>query len=105
MTRWPRQLHVFGETWLVKLVSQKELDSDWNSPVEGDYNSDKRTIRIWRGLKGHARWVTLWHEVFHICAQKSFGDSGLTTAVEEKLVSSLAVVWGEILSRNFQIGA
>jgi len=100
---WPQALDVFGETWTVKLVSKRALRGAW-----GDYNADKRTIRVWCVLKGRARWRVLMHEMMHISFAHANGQSGVPIGIEEAFIDALttgpAVSFYDLLNRNFGFG-
>jgi hypothetical protein len=100
---WPQALDVFGETWQVKLVSKRALRGAW-----GDYNAERKTIRVWMVLKGRARWRVLFHEIVHIIFAHGNGQKGVPIGIEEAfidgLITGVEVGLYEVLNRNFGVG-
>ena len=95
--KWPKRLFIYGNEVQVKLVSRKTLGAD----KLADYHDG--IIRIWRGLKGSARWSVLLHECLHLAWEYSNGDE-LPDELEEKLVLRMEIPLFEILSQNFEFG-
>lgn len=115
---WPRVVKVRGERWRVLLVSLERLNPGLGRMTrkqleERDYTMGKADIKshslmVWRGLRGHHRWIVLLHELAHLAMGAAYGWDGVVRSREERIVhaltthSSAEMYW--ILNRYFGFG-
>lgn len=74
----------------------------------GYYDLDERTIHIWIGLRGRAKWRVLLHEMMHIAYGHANGKAGVPRELEELAIRALTdgpdVSLYDLLNRNFGFG-
>ncbi|MCH7534140.1 MAG: hypothetical protein IH948_00040 [Bacteroidetes bacterium] len=82
--KFPKELHLSGETIKVKIVTQKQMnkmDKTRNS-TWGRYFGEKREIYIVKLDDETHMWDTFWHEVGHwFLDHYSFRDSEINAQV------------------------
>lgn len=89
----PKALIIMGRRWKVSICPP------WEDNVAGECSLDDQMIRIRNDVPEDLQAETFFHEVLHA----AFGSNGMATLAnftEEQLVSFLAPVLTDTLTRN-----
>lgn len=105
---WKRSIKCGGVTWKVRLVPADALGNRGKVTTLGLVCPKSKTIKIWIGLKGRARWNVLLHELFHVAWAERHGWNGVGLDREESINHLLTTATEaglyDILNRNFGFG-